>query len=522
MQKEILRDFRNLQIREDKTFREVCFPEKFQLQNSQKFPAAYLERKDRLFIYHEIGSGKTCTTIQIAERAIAADKYPVVIMPASLVPGFYDEVRSECIAMNPYISAEERRQLKTLPVSSREYRKIIQETNAKIDKKYGIYSFNKFYTAPPKRADVIIVDEAQNIAGKGTFYHSIAKFVAANPRAKLVLMTGTPIFDNPRELFNLLELLGVDLADLDAITDMRQIFDEKKLRGMLSGLISYYPGAPDVAFPKKIINYEYCKMSDFQAKFYLAEVEREKTKFGNIKEVETTNSFYIKSRQQADIVFPSGLAPTYGIVEMTEDKMTDNLARYSAKYARLMKYAVRREKQLIYNNFAGYCGIKIIVKLLEARGFKDFMKHGGGPKRYAIFDGNTPHHDKQKIKASYNRDSNLHGEELQIIIGSPSLRAGLSLLAGRRLHIIDSSWNWSNTEQIEGRFRRTCSHKMLPARERSFDVHYYISYVYDRKDISPENSIDLYILDRANKKEKINERFLQIMREEAVDRLLFQ
>ena len=56
----------------NENMKELCQPKKFQLQPQQQFLPEYLfnNRKsiNGLLIYHRIGSGKTCTAINIAER----------------------------------------------------------------------------------------------------------------------------------------------------------------------------------------------------------------------------------------------------------------------------------------------------------------------------------------------------------------------------------------------------------------------------------------------------------------------
>jgi AAA+ superfamily predicted ATPase len=48
-----------------------------------------------LLIYHEIGSGKTCTAISIAEK-FKKDMNIIVILPASLIGNFMNELRGLC------------------------------------------------------------------------------------------------------------------------------------------------------------------------------------------------------------------------------------------------------------------------------------------------------------------------------------------------------------------------------------------------------------------------------------------
>ena len=50
--------------------KQLCTPKKFKLQNSQKLVSSYINPKSpykNLLVFHQIGSGKTCASISIAE-----------------------------------------------------------------------------------------------------------------------------------------------------------------------------------------------------------------------------------------------------------------------------------------------------------------------------------------------------------------------------------------------------------------------------------------------------------------------
>ena len=86
----------------------------------------------------------------------------------------------------------------------------------------------------------------------------------------------------------------------------------------------------------------------------------------------------------------------------------------------------------------------------------------------------------------------------KIIIGSPSIKEGISLLRVRNVHILDPYWNWSRMNQIIGRAVRFCSHKDVPLKDRKVNVYIYIAY-----GPNGEKTIDNYILELANIKNEI-------------------
>ena len=106
----------------------ICKPKKFKLQPSQKFLGDLFNSKyspKSILIYHKIGAGKTCTAINIAEKVKNKMKI-MVVLSASLIGNFRNELRSECPG-NLYLSDTNRKKLETLNPKSDLYKKIINE-----------------------------------------------------------------------------------------------------------------------------------------------------------------------------------------------------------------------------------------------------------------------------------------------------------------------------------------------------------------------------------------------------------
>jgi superfamily II DNA or RNA helicase len=143
---------------------DICFPKnnKFKLLPQQEFLAEYLyDNKDvnGLLIYHEIGSGKTCTAINIAEKFKNEMKI-IVVLPASLIGNFKNELKSSCPGDNVYITKE-----KKLIISNNKEEKSSDEL---INKFYTIYSYHIFVKEISKglidlENSILIIDEVQNM-----------------------------------------------------------------------------------------------------------------------------------------------------------------------------------------------------------------------------------------------------------------------------------------------------------------------------------------------------------------------
>ena len=66
---------------------------------------------------------------------------------------------------------------------------------------------------------------------------------------------------------------------------------------------------------------------------------------------------------------------------------------------------------------------------------------------------------KEEIKYMYNKKENTNGDIIKIMLGSPSIKEGVSLLRTEQVHIMEPYWNISRMLQIIGRAIRFCSHK---------------------------------------------------------------
>jgi hypothetical protein len=78
-----------------------------------------------------------------------------------------------------------------------------------------------------------------------------------------------------------------------------------------------------------------------------------------------------------------------------------------------------------------------------------------------------------------NSVSNIDGKIIRVVLGSPSIKEGISFKHVQHLHQIDPVWNSSAKAQIEGRCIRYKSHEEIPLNhpilKRVVHIHNYIS-----------------------------------------------
>ena len=544
--KEINKKFQKYKISKKKqSFDQICNPKSYELQLPQQFGAEFINPKTPykgVLVYHRIGAGKTCTAVRIGEAFKKARKI-IVVLPASLKGNFRTELRSPC-AGSEYITDAERKQLKVLHPSDTKYKEIIKKTDERIDKYYEIYSYNKFIEHVQNkdislRNSLLIIDEIQNmVSEEGTYYTELMNLIKKAPQdLRLVLLSATPMFDKPMELGLTINLLRPETPfPVGADFDKKFIKITKKSNGeynvrtqnidlfksIIKGYISFFRGAPSYVFPEMKIKYVKCEMSDFQYSSYKAIIRNEENQ--SIKKVkkkvnkhlnvsELPNNFFIGTRYASNIVFPNKKVADEGLESFTKLKILNGLERYSTKFFSMINRINRATgKVFIYSSFKEYAGLKSFIRVLEAYGYKDYASHGEGTKRFAIWSGDENMNYKEEIKTVYNGDNNLNGSKLKIILGSSSIKEGVSFKGVRQVHIIDPYWNLPRLDQVIGRASRFCSHKDLEEEKRDVKVYIYLSV---HKDV--EETIDQYIYNLSLRKNKLVNEFEIAIKEAAID-----
>jgi hypothetical protein len=172
---------------------------------------------------------------------------------------------------------------------------------------------------------LLIIDEVQNmISMSGIFYTTLKNIIdKTDDSLKILLLSATPMFDKPVEIALTLNLLrpkelfpiGVDFNSefLTTIkTDNGIIYratNLKKFRKLTEGLISYYRGAPPIAYPSMEFKTVKCNMSLFQYKSYLTSLsninDNIKGSFKNVDILKLPADFFLGPRMMSNIAFPN-------------------------------------------------------------------------------------------------------------------------------------------------------------------------------------------------------------------------
>ena len=525
------------------SMKELCKPKQFKLQPQQKFLSDFFASKysnKGILIYHKIGAGKTCTAVSITER-LKNKMNVIVVVPASLVSNFRDELRSKCPG-DEYISDNNREKLNQLRPKDKEFKKIINDSNKEIDKFYKIYSYHKFIDLCENkkmrlRNTLLIIDEVQNMVSEsGSFYRNLKKVIdKSDDKTKIVLLSATPMFDKPVEIALTLNLLKLK-EDIPIGTEFNNKFlkpykiktethymmkNHELFKSYINGAISYYRGANPVSFPKQNFRTINCKMENFQYKSYLTTLSSSndfiKGYFKKTDILKLPTDFMLGPRLISNLAFPNKCIGKKGFTSFCGSTLKNtNIKKYSKKFYKINNNINKSFGPVfVYSNFKDYGGVKSIVQFLEYQGYKNYKIYGEGKKRYAIWSGDESNNIKDQIKYTFNKKSNYDGSSIKILLGTPSIKEGVSLLRVEQVHMLEPYWNMSRMFQIIGRAIRYCSHKDVPNNRQKVDVFLYLATYPKIK------TVDQMIWSMAKRKHVLISEFELALKEMAVDCKLF-
>lgn len=506
-----------VQQKDTRSMDQLCSTDsnEFGLQVQQKFAKDLIANSnnwDRIMLYHGIGSGKTCTGITMAEQWLVDNPTGKVsvILPARLKTNFLDELISPC-GFEKYISAVDFDVYTDSKTPASVKSKIRTQFMKNIKQHYEIMSFEKFQLDAKKAKNLnvwindynknhlVIIDEIHNLINvnyKQTAYDEIKTLKRIPPKVsgvrtmlfryfmehitncKVILMTATPIFDNIKQFKELSSIMsGVDKKSIrtltDAINNMR-------------GLVSYYPGTSEKAFPTKTYIPSDVPLTQTQIDRFEDILSQ-----GGDEDDETKEAYMSKQRQASIACVPLGK-------KLTIKTVLSNLSEYSPKVLKILD-SIESDtigKHLVFSNFVAN-GLHIIEQALIKRGWVNIKNAKNNDyKVYALWDGSMKDSEKQFTKNVANSISNIDGKNLRVILGSPSIKEGVSFKHIQHLHMLDPVWNNSAKIQIEGRAVRFCSHSDIPKDHpklsRNVNIHLYKSTGFPL--IFIENEPDIKIL----------------------------
>ena len=205
---------------------------------------------------------------------------------------------------------------------------------------------------------------------------------------------------------------------------------------------------------------------------------------------------------------------------LLDNNIEDNIKEYSVKFDRIFNTILDEQnvnqKHFIYSSFVNKCGINLLAKLLELKGYSkyniDSPNSGTDHKRYILLSGETEKDLRSEYIAKFNEKINANGKYISIVIGSGVIAEGMTFNCVRHVHILEPYWNPSRTAQVIGRVDRYKSHEYLNEADRNYKIYKYMS-----RQISGEFSVDHIIKDVSDKKDLILNTCYNIYKSNAID-----
>lgn len=440
--------------------------------------------KPGMMLYHGQGTGKTRCSLNMAIPYLKANYKIIILTKDKIVPYWQKEIK---------------------------------EMTSEDIKIYGYTYFCNSKKILELDKYVLIVDEAHKIVGKTKIHQHIKHLIEKNNRKmKLLLLSGTPNFNNPysiADLLNLILLLSNEPLLLTEEKFLENVFtnehynwnnyEHNKVDNFLKECDSikksvllcdrshyqYFNRVVHkyVSFLEKWklnidVNYkvEKCYM-DKEGK----QLEILREKMAEIKNTELTSiQNFIDLRCMDNCVLPNGaygkqieeevmFNENYNILKFAnkdyyKEFNYEHLHGKSSKFKIMLDYIsllyvntdcniIGKHKGKVHVFMDRIKGnIDILGLTFLSNGFSYYPDQSGSKGCFAIITGNTSKDDCKLILREYNSEANKNGDKIKILISTEVLREGVTL-NNVKLGFVSQWWNRNSIDQTVTRYIRQCA-----------------------------------------------------------------
>jgi superfamily II DNA or RNA helicase len=489
-----------------------------------------------LLLYFSTGTGKSISSISIAENFIRTDpKKKIVVMTKNnnLIDNFIGDLTEIC---SSYTSPEE---LAILRHGTREdIQSLKRVIKSRINKHYTFVTHRGFINKPfDLSGKIIIVDEIHSLLGN-TGYVSLIKALQVSKNYRLVLLSATPMYDNVNDLFQLSNLLNgkVNQFNLNSLGEdgYSKVHSDTSLGPLYDGKINYITPAgnetlmkrlggkvvylkvdttdfPSVNYPNSTSNvgsYTFgipvvpCYMKGIQEEFYNDEVSRF-----------IPGALSHQLDNMSSIFYPTTVSASGGLLRafgkaglnkyITQSRVLpdflkiENIEQHSTKIYQLLKNLQNSVGKIyIHASKISDDGVPLLAAALKKNGYSKVL----------VITSEMSSTEMAINIQKFNSKDNNDGSKIKILLGSKTISEGITLKCVRQVHIYEAEWNYSTIDQIKGRAIRRKSHEDLPLNQRTVDLFLYCAI--SRKYTSLSIDVAKYALstlkDRELKKQERN------------------
>lgn len=529
----------------DKSMIDACPKNVFNKAYFQYFVGQYISKRTNfknLLLFYTVGTGKTCAAISIAESILIGhnnfEEPPIiVILPKTLIKNFTNTIY-DLHNKNINQCSEHIYKLNNFdsPI----------QLNQFIKQRYNIMTYAKFLKYDTKIENkTILIDEAHNLRNPTEededdededitktellkIYSKVETAIQNGKNNRLILMSGTPMFNKASEIKDLLNLLLIN----DGKSKITNLTNDL-LAELSSKYISYINSQNPFVYPIRIKHTD-ATMRDLTPDGLI------EVKLNNKQIIKNTDNIMHSAKHMNIAYSPKQhfsktefkYKPAIGKTKVLDQT---NISTYAPKISRIIDYIKNTTGiAIIYSNYIEY-GILQIALALEYIGYSRYVDSSSkdfnllddksverNPKlKYAIITSENNQHitntgspkNIENILKLANSDRNIYGDELKLILITKKASEGLSFYNIREVHILDPWYHFNRHEQIIGRGFRRCSHIRLPLKLRNITVFVYCGYFEDNSNISA----DKHAYDIAIKKLTEIRSYISIIEENAFD-----
>jgi len=503
-----------------------------------RFLSPFTNYKKQL-LYHTPGTGKTCAAaaiVEINKQDPLLRKPVLIIVPNETLENQWKQQIALTCTDNVYVPEN---YFSTDPKTKLTSGEKVSRLNKMLKPIYHITTIEKMRRLIDKVSSdkilankfsntIIIIDEAHNLriethtSKKNAIesknrYNSFHRFLHLIESSKILLLTGTPMYDRITELPGLLNLLLPIDNQLPTGAQFSKLFLKKEngvrilkntveLNNKLVGLVSFireggdFPQRVDIGKTKwtRFIKTECLDISSTQLSGYLQAFNKDKgSESSATAKRNTVGGLWKNSRQAANFVYKQngkyywGTEASHLILNeskksiildnksLTFNKYTikqqfaqdikTNLAEYSSKYNYIVNFLKDNSKPtFIFNPLVSGAGGAIMLgTILELFGYTKAMSGVNTVgKRYALITGDDKSvFQRKRIIDTFNSPQNRNGELIQVLIATKTISEGTSLINVQHEIVVSPYWNNSGTEQAIGRGLRANSLSHLSERK---------------------------------------------------------
>jgi superfamily II DNA or RNA helicase len=455
---------------------------KLPLKEHQIRIVEYLQTHRGVIAAYGVGTGKTLTAVTASQCIL--DSHPdwkvLVVTPTSLQENFKKEIRA--YGADP---DDKRYVFMTLQTFANRYADRTLKCDAKtfliIDEAHnlrGDIATAKRAAAKPKKPKANSKAGAKSKATKRkpkekSMPRAEAAVSCAKVAGKVLLLTATPVYNNPRDVANLVAIVkGEEPLTKHFFEKMMENQAEK--RRYFSCVFSFYENETDSEdYPEKHEQEIKLIMTPEYYKKYM--------------DIEKKNNYLFK--EVDPWLFLNGV------------RMATNALDPCLKCEWAVNKIKEGKKTVMYSSFKA-AGIEKIQNMLKGSGIK-----------YLEITGSISQQRRGEIVKEFNDPK---GPSVLFITKAGG--EGLDLKGVRTVILLESGWNRAAEEQIIGRAVRYKSHAHLPKSERRVDVyHMMIIKPAHERNSQTKGSADEILKEKVLEKKEVNDGFIQYLHDISIE-----